>query len=86
MLHPCWINIVTTTNVTTCTQIMGEHCYPPCCASPGRLSAEQPHRPHHTCSSTGPSLPSPPSAGKQPFDKLWPPLQMPVLDGMQVSH
>lgn len=49
--------------------------YPPCYASPGKLSAEQLRTPHDVYSSSGPSLPSPPSAGKQPSDALWPLLQ-----------
>lgn len=56
---------------------------PPCCASPGTLSAQRPHRRRRTCSSTGPSQPSGPSAGRQPSDGLRPPLQTPALDGMK---
>lgn len=53
---------------------------PPCCASPGTLEAEQLHTPRDAYSSSCPSPPSPPSAGKQPSDVLLPLLQKPVLE------
>lgn len=59
---------------------------PPCCASPGTLEAEQLHTPRDAYSSSCPSPPSPPSAGKQPSGVLWPLLQKPVLEGKKRKY